>query len=116
MKSELKIGEAEKNFMKNSVSSTFYRLEKKIYLRDFVYYDVYDFHKVCNGNMYCRHTEEPINNGKRSLGRRLNNIEFGFNENAKIKGNKKYEELKNNGYTFAGVFESDICGYAKRIK
>ena len=116
MKSLLKVGEAEKGFSQKAVSSVFYRLEKKIYLKDIVYYDVWDFHKVCNGNMYCRRTEEPIHSGKRSLGCNLPHVQFGFGEAAKTKGNKKYKELLDNGYKLVGVFEGDICGYAKRIK
>ena len=51
-----KIGEADKKFEQRNVTSTFYRLEKK-FDGAFPYYDVYEFYKVRNGNMYCRHHE-----------------------------------------------------------
>lgn len=110
-----KVGEADKKFEQRNVTSTFYRLEKK-FNGAFPYYDVYEFYKVRNGNMYCRHHEESIYHGERKGGHIYKNIEFGFNNYAKEKGNKKYQELLDKGYKFAGVFECDICGYAKRIK
>ena len=121
MKGVLKIGEAQKNFMENSVTAKFYRIEKfcKLYCRDGIclkYYDVYEFYKVRNGNMYYAHHEENINSkGERIDGHNYKDVQLGYDEKAKEKGNKLYKELLNNGYKFAGIYESDICRYAKRI-
>ena len=111
-----KIGEADKEFNPKAVTSTFYRLEKRL-PSIIECYDVYEFYKVKqNGFMYCRHHEEPIGiMGNRTLGAIFRDVKFGYGEKARQDGNNKYKELLKKGYVFVGVFECDICGYSKRI-
>lgn len=85
-------------------SSTFYRLEKNI---GDGYKSVFEFHTVVNGNMYYVEHEELPDGKTGWIGRdrRCN----------KETGNKRYVELKNSGYTFAGVYEMDILGHKTKM-
>lgn len=111
------IGEADKDFKQENVTSIFYRLEKEINTDIGVFYDVYEFHLVNNGNRYYRHHEEPVDSdGERYLGAIFRDVRFGYENNVKENWNKEYKELIDNGYTLTGTYECDICGYSKRIE
>lgn len=115
MKGVLKIGEAQKGFMENSVTATFYRLEKLCKGACSKYYDVYEFYKVKkNGNMYYAHHEENVSINRLD-GYNYKDVQLGFGEEAKEKCNQLYKELLSKGYKFVGIYESDIFRYARRI-
>lgn len=86
-------------------SSTFYRLEKSI---GDGYVSVFEFHTVVNGNMYIAEHEELPDGQLGWIGsKKMTN---------KDSGNKKYLQLKAQGYKFAGRYEMDICGYKEKLK
>lgn len=117
----LKVGESDKGFHKNGVTSTFYRLEKLDYIvpekKLCPFYDVWEFYTVNNGFVYIRHHEEHIReNNTRNLGGIYKDNRLGFGSKAKEEGNKKYKKLKEQGYKFVGIYECDTCGYSRRIR
>lgn len=107
------IGESGKGFDSERVTSSFLRLEKEIRGGNF---DVYEFCKANNGNMFIEHHEENAGEGKRILGYIHKTTKLGKTDAGKEYGNKKYKELMEEGYIFTGVYECDMCGYAKRVR
>ena len=107
------IGESGKGFDSERVTSSFFRLEKET---DGGNFDVYEFCKANNGNMFIEHHEEIAGEEKRILGYIHKTIKLGKSDAGKECGNKKYKELMEDGYIFTGVYECDMCGYAKRIR
>lgn len=87
-------------------SSDFYRLEKVIKTNYGSYIDVYEFHKVVNGTMYVQRHEE---------GKGYDGYHYKLHTCTAAQGNKKYSELKAQGYEFAGQWEMDILGYKTRV-
>jgi len=86
-------------------SSIFYRLEKSI---GGGCVSVFEFHTVVNGNMYIAEHEEFDNGQLGWIGsKEMTN---------KDSGNKKYLQLKAQGYKFAGRYEMDICGHKEKLK
>lgn len=121
-KSLYEVGEYYKEFNKNNVTATCFRIEKLDYVvpekKLHPFYDVYEFYTVNNGFKYIRHHEESVNedNTKRQLGAIYKDIRLGYNNKAKEEGNNLYKKFKNKGYKLIGIYETDICGYARRIK
>lgn len=116
-----KVGEYYKNFNANNVTAICFRLEKLDYVvpekKLCPFYDVYEFCTVKNNFKYIKHHEEPVNeDGSRYPARNYPDIRLGYDNKAKEEGNKKYNELKKEGYKFIGIYEKDISGYSRRIK
>lgn len=93
------------------LSSRFYKLER--YNSDAKEYEVYEFHRAVNGFMYYKYLIENENHEWYTT---IKTYDFGKGNEAKELGNKKYAELKNQGFEFVGVYKMDVLGNKEKIK